>query len=140
MGFIPVPSQGWGTDPPPTLIFWDTTNPNYRQNLALITMLADTLRSRGIHWIMINFPVSPNFRHTGDYYTEGGPSWPTAHVIIQYLQELDSSNAFFHFYDANMDGNHDYSDDEALDCNHLSAQGAVRMSRRVDSIIHTVLP
>ncbi|MGA2507760.1 MAG: hypothetical protein ABSF80_09825 [Chitinispirillaceae bacterium] len=142
-GFIPLSSQGWGADPPPLTggptLLWDTTDQNYQQNLGAITMLADTLRSRGIHWIMINFPVSPSYKGSASYSIYG-PSWQTANEIVQNLQELNSSNPYFHFYDANSGGHHDYDSADAFDENHLSAQGAAKLSLRVDSIIHTILP
>jgi hypothetical protein len=101
--------------------------------------MADTLRTKGIHWIMINFPVSPYYR--GDScYSVHGPSWGTAHDILDYLRDLDSQNQFFTFYDAHNDGNHDYSDADAFYEDHLSEQGAEKLTPRVDSIIHTLIP
>jgi hypothetical protein len=142
LGFLPVASFGWGADPPP-YVCWDTTDPYSRQNLSAnmdtITMMADILRNSGIHWIMINYPVSPKYQSTISY-SNTGPSWQTADAIIQYLQGLDSSNMFFHFYDANMGGNHGYGFTDFMDENHLSAEGAVKLTARVDSIIHAVLP
>jgi len=138
----PSAGPGWGADPPPfnpNSITWTTADTFYQQNLATIIMLADTLRSRGIHWIMINCPESPNYRHV-DSYTLAGPSWTTAGSIIQDMRGLERSNTFFHFYDANMDGNHDYGPEDGCDEDHLSGQGAAKLTARVDSIIHTILP
>jgi hypothetical protein len=137
--FFPVPSQNWGADTPSCFnTAWDTTDPHYQQNLADITAIANTLRTREIHWIMINFPKSPNYQRTG-CYIDGGPSWQTALGIIQNMKELEGSNTFFHFYDANMDGNFDYVTEDFYDAVHLSEQGANKFSAKVDSIIHTIL-
>jgi hypothetical protein len=105
-------------------------------NLADITMIADTLRSRGIQWLVINFPVSPNYRTTAAC-SPFGPSWQTEHDVFEQLRFVESNNRYFHFYDANIDGNHDYSDTDAIDNNHLSASGAEKLTKRVDSIIHS---
>jgi len=141
IGFVGQGSLGWGANPPPIngSITWDTTDANYQHNFTTIAMLADTLRSRGVHWIVINFPVSPNYRTTAAYNGEG-PSWSTAHAIIQQVRGIEVSNQYFHFYDANVDGNHDYTDQDAYDENHLSGQGAAKLSGRVDSLIHSIVP
>jgi hypothetical protein len=135
------PGPGWGADPPPvnsTLIKWTTSDTFYQQNLATIIMLADTLRSRGIHWFMINCPVSPNYRNT-EGYSLAGPSWTTAGSIIQDMLGIERSNTFFHFYDANMDGNHDYGPEEGGDEYHLNGQGAAKLSGRLNTLIDSIL-
>jgi hypothetical protein len=143
LGFTGLPSWGWGDDPPyfntGVSLSWDTTDPIYQQNLAMTIMVADTLRLKGIHWLVINFPLSPNYQHIAAY-SAGGPSKQTAHEIIQNMRDLEGANRFFHFYDANIDGNHDYAYEDFFDEYHLSGQGAARLSRRVDSIIHTIIP
>ena len=140
-GFFNAPSMGWGANPPPITrsITWDTNDINYQQNLATIIMLADTLRYRGIHWIMVNFPVSPYYKDTPSYSCYG-PSWQTAHNVLQQIQNIEASNPFFHLYDANNNGNNDYIYEDFYDEDHLSGQGAAKLSLRVDSIIHTILP
>jgi hypothetical protein len=102
-----------------------------------ISGLADSLERKGVHWIIIDFPVSPRYKNMS-YYSVWGPPWQTALDIHQKLAEIEKTNPYFHFYNANMDGNHDYSKDEALDENHLCALGAKKLGARVDSIIHTL--
>jgi hypothetical protein len=142
-GFVGLPSSGWGPNPPPTdgssqSISWTIADTNYQQNLATISMLADTFRNRGIHWIMINFPVSPNYKGT-DWYTGSGPSPETAQDIIQNLLDIEASNRFFHFFDANIDVIHDYVYEDFSDVSHLSAQGAAKLSPKVNTIIDSIL-
>lgn len=38
-----------------------------------------------------------------------------------------------------MNGDHDYSENEAQDENHLCSAGAKKLAARVDSIIHTLI-
>jgi uncharacterized protein (TIGR02171 family) len=139
-GFEVMPPNGWGTTSPPCVwpLSWTTDDIYFQQNLQTIAMLSDTLRSKGIHWLMINFPVSPYYK--GDTaYGIWGPSWKTAHDIFQKLRGIEATNQFFHFYDANNDGNHDYNDSDAFDESHLSVVGANKMSARVDSVIQVIL-
>jgi uncharacterized protein (TIGR02171 family) len=141
-GYLPQACNGWGEIPPPHeggVPTWTISDSVYRRNLAVIKMIADTLRSRGIHWILVNFPASPHYRGT-DFYSFWGPSWQTARDILQQMQDIEASNPFFHLYDANMDGNHDYGDEDAQDQDHLCGTGAAKLSVRIDSIIHTILP
>jgi uncharacterized protein (TIGR02171 family) len=135
-----LPSNGWGAVPPPCSgsLLWTFSDSNCQQNLAAIHLIADSLRLKGIHWIIINFPVSPNYKNSASYSTFG-PSWQTAREIVEDLRELDSANLFFHLYDANKDGDHDYGDFEAYNENHLSAAGGAKLSLRVDSLINAIL-
>jgi hypothetical protein len=87
---------------------------------------------------MIDYPVSPYYKNT-EYYGPFGPSRTTAHEITHALRVLEISNRFFHLYDANMDGNHDYADAEAGNENHLVYAGAEKLSARLDSLIHEIL-
>jgi hypothetical protein len=140
-GFTPTPSFGWGENTPVCSgpMTWGGSDPIYQQNLATITMLADTFRAMGIRWIMINYPVSPTYKET-ECYLDIGPSRQTAHEICQDMLSIDSLNDYFHFYDANMDGYNDYEYNDFLDGAHLSYIGAAKLTIRVDSIIHAVLP
>jgi hypothetical protein len=141
MGFVAMPSMGWGVNPPPfnaALTSWTITDANYQKNLATITMVADSMRSRGVHWIMVNFPMSPYYKNT-DSYGPYGPSWQTAHNILQQLRAIEVSNQFFHFYDANADGNHDYTDADAYESDLLCGTGADKLTTRLDTLIDSIL-
>jgi hypothetical protein len=141
-GFVALPSLAGFTNPPTINTWfqiWDTTDAEYKQNIALIREVADTLQSRGIHWLMILFPLSPLYRST-DRYSASGPLWTTLDGVVHDLQELDSTNTFFHFYDASIGGNHDYDYSDFSDDWHLSETGAAKLSVRLDSIIETIIP
>jgi hypothetical protein len=60
--------------------------------------------------------------------------------VLQDLYDLDSANQFFLLYDAHNDGNHDFGNEDAFYENHLSEQGAIKLTSRVDSIIHALIP
>jgi hypothetical protein len=140
LGFFGNPSNNWGGDPPPMwgVPLWDTSDGNYKKNMSIIRILADTLRDKGVHWLFINFPISPYYKNT-KLYCWAGPLRNTAHEIIRVMENMDTTNEFFHFYDANMDGDHDYGNNEASNEAHLSTLGAAKLSGRVDSIIHSIL-
>jgi len=103
-------------------------------NLANIKFLADTLASLNKHLVVVEYPENPAYKTTnsaGRY----GPSWTTYAKIVDYLHSIETMNPYFHFYDANNYGNHDYSDADALDANHLGYAGAQKLSHRLDSLL-----
>lgn len=126
---------GWG---PPLydggdFAFTDTSVQTY---LSLIKTLTDSLATLGIHFLLVKFPENPAYVTTG-YVSRYGPNYNTYDQIAAWFRSLELQNQFFHFYDANMDGAHDYTDAEAHDCNHLNALGRAKMSTRLDSVIAT---
>jgi formylglycine-generating enzyme required for sulfatase activity len=103
-------------------------------NLASIKVLGDTFAARGIHLFVVEFPENPAYDSTpsiGRY----GPSRVTYDSISVWLRTLEQTNSYFHFYDANNFGNHDYTDAEFLDPNHLDYLGAQKLSHRLDSLL-----
>jgi formylglycine-generating enzyme required for sulfatase activity len=130
-------SRGWGDAQ------IDGTDYNFddsavQVNVQLFRILADTLAARGTHLLVVNFPENPLYKET-DMIGRLGPSRTTYSRLAVWLKNLESQNSWFHFYDANMGGDHDYADSEALDCNHLNYKGARKLSRRLDSLCRIYL-
>ena len=141
LGVLRRTCEGWagpntdhGIDPNTTF-----DNPEYQANMQLIKNFARTLAQRGIHFLLYLTPVSPYYKNFG-VYLNGGPTLETAAVICNDLIALqDSVPGYFHFYDANKMGNHDYTDADANDANHLCINGAQKFSSRLDSVVKTIL-
>ena len=111
----------------------------YKSNIVLITNFARNLAQRGVHFLLYLPSVSPYFK-TFDEYENGGPSLQTAAMIFNDLIALqDSIPGYFHFYNADKSGNHDYTDADAYDANHLCTAGAQKFSARLDSVVKTIL-
>lgn len=53
---------------------------------------------------------------------------------------MERISPFVHFYDAQLFGNHDYADSEAVNWGHLSSLGAAKLTARLDSLIRTFAP
>ena len=138
-GFNPTPSQGWGSIPPAVVgsTTWAYTDSFCQLNIGAIYALADSFQLHKVHWILINFPVSPYYKNSLSY-SYWGASWPAAEGVLQELREIENTNPFFHFYDANNNGNHDYGPEDAYDENHLSYLGAAKMGTRLDSLIRQI--
>jgi len=107
-----------------------------QQNIGFIDTLADTLAAHGVHFLVVNFPQNPRYRET-DYIGRYGPSRSTYNQLVEWLRALEAENPYFHFYDANAYGEHDYTDEDALDANHLRHAGAGKLGSRIDSLLTT---
>jgi formylglycine-generating enzyme required for sulfatase activity len=103
-------------------------------NLLSLAVFSDTLAARGIHVFAVHFPENPLYAATGSV-GRYGPSSATYATISRWLDSLTLVNPYFHYYDANADGKHDYASGEALDPNHLNYLGAKKLSARLDSLI-----
>ena len=103
-------------------------------NLRHVAALADTFKAHNIQVLMVQYPENPAYKTTTSI-ARYGPSRETFGQLVLWLDSLSQANPFFHFYDANNGGNHDYADSEALDANHLDYLGARKLSARLDSLL-----
>jgi len=127
-------SGGWG-QPEVDKADYPFSDSSLQLNLAGIRALGDTLAGRGIHLFVVEFPENPAYATTTTSIGRYGPSKTTYDSISARLRSLEKANSYFHFYDANNYGNHDYTDSDALDANHLGYNGAQKLSRRLDSLL-----
>lgn len=108
-------------------------NPITLSNLRLLEEFTETLERKGIRLLLVNFPVNPAYRNT-PYADMLGPTWPIYDSLLGMVKRLESKHRNFRFYDANLGGLHDYASSDAFDDGHLSGNGAVKLTRRIDSI------
>jgi len=134
--------SGWGGSSPDLSgggTGWSTDDPQYQTNFAILKDVARLLYANKVHFLLYITPESPYYKNT-DSYARYGPSWPTEEAVVARIKALqDTFPGYFHFYDANLDGNHDYADSEASDCEHLCPVGAQKLSRRMDSVVTFIL-
>jgi formylglycine-generating enzyme required for sulfatase activity len=132
--------SGW-RDSAPQLMFaqnWYIDDSSYLARFAAFKKLIQEISARNIHLLVINFPQSPHFRNT-PYYSRFGPDRETGRAVIAQLKALESIYPFFHVYDANCDGNHDYTDDEATDYDRLCPVGAAKLTGRINTLIDSIM-
>jgi uncharacterized protein (TIGR02171 family) len=142
LGNYPVLTGGWGGNRPEVLAMggdWKIPNPIYAENLRQLTEFARAVSDRGIHLVLVVTPQNPEFAKSA-YYQHYGPLQETARNMLKDLQGLEKMSDHVHFYDAHRFGNHDYTDEDANDVNHLSAHGALKLTARLDSLIGTFKP
>lgn len=132
--------KGWGDTIPDTTYarHWTINDSGYQaQFLELVRMIQET-SARNIHLLVINFPESPYYKNAS-YYTRFGPGWETGREVIAQIKALERMYPYFHFYDANLDGNHDYTYDDAADYDRLCPQGAAKLSGRISTLIDSII-
>jgi hypothetical protein len=131
-------AAGWG-GPNPTAtppVSEDLTREPFLSNWTDLVQTVEICEQIGVHVVLVNFPQAPGFRSTA-YMGKYGPTWATWKEISRRLVALQASHPYLHFYDANLDGNHDYVDSQAINSDHLSHAGAVVLTGRLDSMLRT---
>lgn len=113
---------------------WSDLTEAYMSNLNKLYRLIEMADNRGIKVIGLIFPLSPDYKNTGSYGRHGMRR-STAMQIVEELKKLEVGGSNFIIMDENKFGDHDYTDDMALDFDHLNFKGAVQLTTRLDSLI-----
>ena len=116
---------------------WSDNYGTYESNLRSLEKLIASAENHDITVVGVTFPISPYYKKTGAYGRHG---MRRSHGIklIDYLKDLDQSHSNFILMDENKLGDHDYTNDMALDYDHLNKWGAEQISRRIDSLLNTL--
>ena len=61
-----------------------------------------------------------------------------AEKMIKIIKDYEKKYPHFILMDENKMGNHDYDDEKAFNCDHLSYKGAEKLTKRLDSLIQTL--
>ena len=134
-----TPDDGWQGNP----IYVDSTymdaevpNP---ENM-LIAEIEDFIKeaeSKNLYLIGIIFPQSPDYKETGSF-GRYGLRRSVAEKMIAMLKGYEEKYPHFILMDENQMGMHDYGDEMAFNCDHLSYKGAEKLTKRLDSLIQTL--
>jgi len=130
-GVFVRPAQGWGVTP--TNVWGDEKTRDSRyvaEPIRMIGSMVSELSKNGISTVLIIPPVHPWFFTDSRYGPTGMPD-TLAQKIIFALDSICAQHTSSWLYDANNWGQHDYTDDEAADFQHLSGSGAIKLAGRV---------
>ena len=136
LGLLKLESRGWGSD---VQVMRDTILSQmdekiYRKVVDSLTTFIDTTQNKGFKIIGLVYPQSPRYASTGSFGRHGTQR-SLAKQTLDYFDSLSRVYPHFILVDENKFGAHDYSDSMAFDFDHLSAQGAERLSARLDSLL-----
>ena len=104
------------------------------QHLLKILSLAE---EHDVYVIGVVFPQSPNFKKTGSW-GRYGLRRSEAPALLADLKNLEQEYPHFVFWDENKMGDHDYTDEMAVNRDHMSYLGAAQMTARLDSLLKTL--
>lgn len=106
-------------------------------NLARLESFVEEMDRLQINVVGVIFPQNPRYRETGSW-GRYGPQRSAAAKYIESVQALAGRIHHFKVLDENHNGNHDYTDQMALNTDHLSAEGAEQLTARLDSLLNTL--
>jgi len=137
-GFLKKYGDGWGSPKVAEDSCWmDSHYEDFQNNYALLRNLIDTCAVHDIKLVGVIAPLNPRYKKTGAFGYRGLRR-SDATRIIQELDSLSKVHPNFILMDENKMGNHDYTDDMAMDASHLSPKGAAQLTSRIDSLIKTL--
>ena len=128
-----LPTMGWYS----VDVFRDTTalstlDENYKYDFSLFEEIIQMARERNLNIICFIAPQNPGYRETGSYGVYG-PKRSIADSILSRVKGMDLI-----WMDENKMGDHDYTENMAYNMDHLSAEGAMQLTARLDSILETL--
>ncbi|MCQ2106284.1 MAG: TIGR02171 family protein [Fibrobacter sp.] len=139
LGYKRNGAESWGTplvemdsswaEKDPVLIEWQ------------FILLEDFLRAaaeRNVIVVGVVFPQNPEYASTGSW-GRYGPTRSTVVHVMERLDALTGKYGNFAVLDENEMGAHDYDETMALNTDHLSYEGATRLTAKVDSLLHKLL-
>jgi uncharacterized protein (TIGR02171 family) len=138
LGMIKTECLNWG-DTDLTVPRWTIDDPTCQSNFRIVKEVARSLANKKIHFLLYTTPESPNYRSFGIYGPYGATFETGKAIVAQFKSLEDSFPPYFHFYNGNLDGYHDYADSEAASPGHVCYIGAKKFSVRMDSVVHAIL-
>ena len=139
LGNIQAPDDGWQGNP----VYVDSAymdGMNREPADMLLEEVEDFIKeaeSKNLYLIGIIFPQSPDYRETGAF-GRYGLRRSVAQEMIDKIKKYEEKYPHFKLMDENKMGNHDYGDEMAYNCDHLSYKGAEKLTNRLDSLIQTL--
>ncbi|WP_458450011.1 TIGR02171 family lipoprotein [Fibrobacter sp.] len=137
-GFLKKYGDGWGSPKVVEDSCWmDSRYEDFQNNYGLLRNLIDTCAAHGIKLVGVLTPLNPRYKETGAFGYRGLRR-SDATRIIHELDSLSGVYPNFILMDENKMGNHDYTNEMAMDNSHLSPRGAEQLTHRIDSLIKTL--
>ena len=106
-------------------------------SLEALKSIIEMSLNRNIYVVGMIFPQNPRFKETGAF-GRYGMRRSLADSLIKQFKEYEKVYSNFILFDENKMGNHDYSDDEAVDSDHLCYNGSHKITTRLDSVLRTL--
>lgn len=134
-----IPCQSWGET---AEVEADSTifdkNPELLENsMKALKSILKTAASKKIKVVGVIFPQNPKYKKTGAFGRHGMKR-STAKEVISQIKNLTKEYPNFVLLDENKMGDHDYSNSQAYDNDHLCSEATYKITARVDSVLKTL--
>ncbi|OWV18256.1 hypothetical protein B7990_06995 [Fibrobacter sp. UWB4] len=139
-GFYPQSSNQWGS---PIFVMdsnwinWESSRTVFEGKIETFEKLLQKCNEEKITVIGVITPQNPAYKETGAFGRHG----LLRSAVPKYMKILDDfmeKYPNFILVDENKMGDHDYTDEMAMDADHLSELGAAKLTHRLDSLIQTL--
>lgn len=139
LGYKYTPDDGWqGSQVNMDTTYMDLDIPDPTEILVSeIEEFVKEAESKNIYLIGIILPQSPGYKETGAF-GRYGLRRSVAEKMIKIIKDYEKKYPHFILMDENKMGYHDYDDEKAFNCDHLSYKGAEKLTKRLDSLIQTL--
>ena len=129
----------WPEEPELSLdsTFYDDKQYLLDDNLDALKYIIETSQKRGIYVVGMIFPQNPRYKDTGAF-GRYGLRRSVAATLIEQFKALEKEYPNFVLFDENKMGDHDYSDGDAQDNDHLCGAAAPKITGRLDSLLKTL--
>ena len=135
-GFYSQPCLGWGKsgEVGRDSVFTEAEMKVYNDVFKKFDDFIEKTKNSGFHVVGIIFPQSPLYAKTGSFGRYGPPK-STARKTLAHLDSLAAKYSHFVMMDEYHYGAHDYTNEMALDFDHLCVAGAKKLTLRLDSLL-----
>ena len=135
MGLAKAESAGWkGNELKRDSIFSSEEMGYYNDVMDYLDEFIEKTADSSFKIVLVIFPQSPLYASTGSFGRYGVPR-STAMKTIAHYQKLAEKYPHLVVMDENKMGEHEYTDDMALDYDHLSEAGALHFTEKLDSLL-----
>ena len=135
MGFAANLSGSWGNPDVEKDSTWQNVSPTAIDwNIDRLKSFVEKAKEKNVVVVGVIFPQNPGYRNTGAW-GRYGPTRTVAKETLKSLEQLETSHSNFKLFNENKMGLHDYSDEMAVNTDHLSALGARQLTERLDSLL-----
>lgn len=116
---------------------WSNVSTGYKSNIEALKQIISLASENDVVVVGVIFPISPLYAETGAYGRHGMRR-SCAKDILTQLNMFAKKFKNFVILDENKFGEHDYTDNMALDFDHLNINGARQLTYRLDSLLNTL--
>ena len=117
--------------------FYDDQMDLVDNSLDALKEIIEMAKEEDIQVVGMIFPQNPKYKETGAF-GRYGMRRSLAKSVIEQIHQMEKKYKNFTLFDENKMGDHDYTDQEAVDSDHLCYVGVPKITARLDSVLRTL--